>query len=345
MILPNFSCRWLSFLSLGVLFCAEAMAQTPPDADLYYRRTHDGAWPTAGVDPSDHSGETTNVISADSVQLPKGAQPMGLLDNGVDPANLGKGDSIWEMPQTETHLGVSTVQAVIDYEKGLGVQWITVKCGDGTGIWTQFSTDLITRAHAAGLKIFGWAYAYGSSPSGEATVALNALNLGADGFIIDAEAEYETLANNSAAAAQYCQAIRAMYPTRFMAHAPFPYISLHSGFPYVTFGVYCDAVMPQDYWGAIGISPSQMITDMDSQWRTWQNGLTGTNRNAIKPIVPLAQSYAPVTGAEITTFVNGIKSDASPATTGGYKGIASGRPGTDGRHGCRSAGRQHRQLQ
>src|ERR1017187_3463902 len=101
---------------------------------------------------------------------------------------------------------------VIDYEKSLGMQWITVKCGDGTGIWTQFSTDLITRAHAAGLKIFGWAYAYGTSPSGEANVALNALSLGADGFIIDAESEYETLANNSAVAAQYCQAIRAAYP-------------------------------------------------------------------------------------------------------------------------------------
>src|ERR1017187_9520587 len=211
---------------------------------------------------------------------------------------------------------------VIDYEKSLGMQWITVKFGDGIGIWTQFSSDLITRAHAAGLKIFGWAYAYGTSPSGEANVALNALSLGADGFIIDAESEYETLANNSAVAAQYCQAIRAAYPTRFMAHAPFPYISLHSGFPYVTFGVYCDAVMPQDYWGAIGISPSQMVSDMDSQWRNWQNGLTGTNRNAIKPIVPLAQSYAPVTGAQITTFVNGIKSDANPATTGGYKGIS-----------------------
>jgi hypothetical protein len=300
------------------------MAQTPPDADLYYRRTHDGAMPPAGVDRSDHSAETTNVISADSFQLPKspGPQPMGLLDNGIDPTNLGKGDWIWQMPQTETHLGVSTVQGVIDYEKSLGMQWITVKCGDGTGIWTQFSTDLITRAHAAGLKIFGWAYAYGTSPSGEANVALNALSLGADGFIIDAESEYETLANNSAVAAQYCQAIRAAYPTRFMAHAPFPYINLHSGFPYVTFGVYCDAVMPQDYWGAIGITPSKMITDMDTQWRNWQNSLTGTNRNAIKPIVPLAQSYAPVTGAEITTFVNGIQSDATPATTGGYKGIS-----------------------
>ena len=325
MIFSKRSFRRLGGLSLGLLLCAGALAQTAPDADLYYRRTHGGAAPPPGIDPSDHSGETTDVVSAESLQLPKSPQsplPMGLLDNGVDPANLGKGDWIWQMPATETRLGVATVQGVIDYEKSMGMKWITVKCGDSASIYTQFSSDLITRAHAAGLKIFGWAYVYGSNPSGEASVALNALNLGADGFIIDAEGEYEVLANNSAVAAQYCQAIRAVYPTRFMAHAPFPYISYHSGFPYVTFGVYCDAVMPQDYWGAIGITPTKMITDMDSQWRTWQNALTGTNRNAIKPIVPLAQSYAPVTGAEITTFVNGIKSDATPATTGGYQGIS-----------------------
>src|ERR1017187_10307988 len=92
MTFPNCSFRWLSILSLGLLYSASTVAQTPPDADLYYRRTHEGAMPPASVDPSDHSGETTNVIGSDSVQLPKGPQPMGLLDNGVDPANLGKGD-------------------------------------------------------------------------------------------------------------------------------------------------------------------------------------------------------------------------------------------------------------
>jgi hypothetical protein len=288
---------------------------------MYYRRTHGGATPPPGVDTSDHSGETTDFVPAPT-RLMEANPVQASLFNGVDPANLGKGDWIWQMPQTQTHLGVSTVQAVIDYEVGKGMKWITVKCGDGANIWTQFTADLVTRAHNAGLKIFGWGYVYGSNPTGEANVAINAMNLGADGFIIDAESEYEVLANNSAIAAQYCQAIRAAYPDHFLAHAPFPYIQSHSGFPYVTFGTYCDAVMPQDYWGAIGISPSTMVTNMDAKWKTWQNGLTGTNLNAIKPIVPLAQSYAPVTGAEITTFVTGIVNDPIPATVGGYKGIS-----------------------
>jgi Immunoglobulin domain/Immunoglobulin I-set domain len=195
------------------------------------------------------------------------------------------------------------------------MQWITVKCGDGgdTNSWAQFSPTLIAQAHAAGLKIFGWAYVYGNkfnNVQGEINTALTCLDKGADGFIIDAEVEYEA-AGQPAAAAQYCQGIRARYPNTFLAHAPFPYISLHSAFPYNVFGYYCDAVMPQDYWDAIGVTPTKMITDMDNQWTTWQNGLTGTNRLAIKPIVPLAETYSPSstqieTGAEITTFVNGI---------------------------------------
>ncbi|MDB6122573.1 MAG: hypothetical protein JWQ71_1566 [Pedosphaera sp.] len=318
--------RPLFYLLLPLLFCLQLAAQSAPDADMYYRRTHGGQAPPPGINTSDHSGETVDVVPAPSRLMPaqqlNPQAPTESLANGVDPNNLGKGDWIWQIPTTQTHLGVSSVQGIIDYEVGKGMKWITVKCGDGTGIWSQFTADLVNRAHAAGLKIFGWAYVYGSNPTGEANVAINCLNLGADGFIIDAEGEYEVLANNSAAAAQFCQAIRAAYPDKFLAHAPFPYIQSHAGFPYVTFGVYCDAVMPQDYWGAIGISPATMVVNMDSKWKTWQNGLTGTNRNAIKPIVPLGQSYAPVTGAEITTFANGIINDASPATTGGYHGIS-----------------------
>src|SRR5438876_11928541 len=82
------------------------------------------------------------------------------LANGIDPTNLGKGDWIWEMSACQTALGVSTPQAVINYEAAKGMRWITVKGADGgdTASWTQFNTTLIAQAHAAGLKIFAWAY-------------------------------------------------------------------------------------------------------------------------------------------------------------------------------------------
>ena len=334
LLLPLF---WLS------LSTATAALTPAPDADLYYRRTHGGAWPPAGVNASDHSWETsspsdTTTVTAHAITVstnssPPSPRPRVLLDNNVDPANLGKGDWIWQMPATETRLGVSTVQDVINYEKSLGMQWITVKCGDGHSIYSQFTADLITRAHNSGLKIFGWAYVYGNSishygstgtanVSGEITVALNALALGADGLIIDAEIEYETNATRRADATLYASTIKSNYPTRFLAHAPFPYITSHSGFPYLEFGTNCDAVMPQDYWGAIGITPQTMVVNMNSQWRTWQNSLTGFNTNAIKPVVPLGQSYAPVTGAQITAFLLALQTNSPKATPAGYNGYS-----------------------
>jgi hypothetical protein len=305
---------------------AATFAFSQDDAALYYRRTHNGMRPTPSVNPSDHSHETSDAFPAPATIALNGSK--ALLDGGIDPANLGKGDWIWQMSSCIGALGVSSVQGVIDYEKNRGMKWITVKCGDGGNIWSQFNTDLITRARNAGLKIFGWAYVYGNNVQGEINVALNALNLGADGFIIDAEGEYEVLANNSVAASNYCTAIKAAYPNRFLAHAPFPIISVHSSFPYVMFGRYCDAVMPQAYWADIGGTnyAVTMVTRMNNEWRNWQNSLTGANTNAIKPIIPIGQGYnsvnGTVTGSQISSFVNALKTNSPPATAGGYKGVS-----------------------
>ena len=256
--------------------------------------------------------------------------PAQTFATGVDPANLGKGDWIWELAAVESRLNISNTQAVIDYEASLGMQWIAVKCGDGTnGLpshWTQFSPALVTQAHNAGLKIFGFAYAYGynsNEVAGEINVATQALQLGADGFIADAESEFETSSNNTALAAQYCQGIRAVFPNTFLAYMTSPYISKHPLFPYAVFGYFADAVMPEAYWNVFQITPTQMVTDMDREFTVWQNNLTGTNRNAIKPIAPVAETDAPnQTGTDIIAFANALANDSTPGTAGGYKGLS-----------------------
>lgn len=262
---------------------------------------------------------------------------LALLTNGVDPGNLGQGDWIWQVPACQTALGVSTPQAVIDYEAGRGMQWVCVKAGDGHSSWSQWNSAIINEAHAKGMKIFAWVYvygnnsgAYGSSSSanvaGEITVALNALAAGGDGLIIDAEIEYETNATRYADAALYAGTIKSNYPACFLAHAPFPYISLHSGFPYVQFGTNCDAVMPQTYWGAFGISVTNMVADLDGEWSAWQNSLAGFNTNAIKPIIPIGQGWSfsgySETAAEVTNFVWLLKNDPAPAGKNGYHGVS-----------------------
>ena len=51
--------------------------------------------------------------------------------------------------------------------------------------------------------------------------------------------------------------------------------------------------MPQAYWAAIGGTSyaAAMVDRMNTEWRNWQNNLTGPATNAIKPIVPIGQGY------------------------------------------------------
>src|SRR6478752_8247254 len=178
------------------------------------------------------------------------------------------------MSSARANLNVSTNLAVFQALKSKGMNWVIVKASQGTNsdFASQFNSTLIANAHTAGLKIFGYQYVTGADPAGEATAAKAVIAKGADGFIIDAEGEYERLANNATAASTYMTSIRATYPNLFIAHAPFPIVSYHSAFPYYTFGKYCDAVMPQDYFGAIKVTPQYMVTWQNDQWNTLYNG-------------------------------------------------------------------------
>jgi hypothetical protein len=251
----------------------------------------------------------------------------------VNPADMGKGDWIWYLSSARANTGTSTNLALFQYLKNKGMNWVIVKASQGTDPnfnGGQFDLALVRDAHQAGLKLFAYQYPTGANPTGEAEAAKTVLARGADGLIIDAEIEYQNLGKTAAAAAAttYCTTIRAAYPHVFMAHAPFPYVSLHGPFPYYEFGKYCDAVMPQDYWGAFKISPSKMVTDQNNEWNTLYNSWRGTSKaDAIKPIVPIAQGWndastTTTTGNDIITFTDLLKGLSNPASPGGYKGIS-----------------------
>ncbi len=246
----------------------------------------------------------------------------GTAAAAVDPTNMGKGDWIYIMSSCQTALGVTDVQGVIDYEVNKGMKWIVVKAGHGAVWWPQFNADLITRAHAAGLQVFGYGRCFGDDVTGEINIGKQVLALGADGFIINAEIEYE---NKFTQATAMMNGLRATYPTAFIAHAPFAYIDYHTAFPYVQFGSQCDAVMPQCYWRAAGINkdPYLMVQDLDYQWNKWHNTWTNNgNAAAIKPVVPIGDGYNTHAGSEITSFVTCLKTTPTPATAPGYRGVS-----------------------
>ncbi len=262
-----------------------------------------------------------------------------IMDGGVDPANLGKGEWIYILSQATSGMNghvpsVTDLTSMMTYLKNQGVEHLIVKAGDAgydypSSANPQFNSSLVSAAHTAGIKIFGYTRSWGTNVAAEIALAARVYNLGADGFVIDAESEWESanLANNTIAATNLCGGIKAQFPTKFLGHSPYPYISYHSSFPYKEFGYYCDAVMPQDYWNEISLvscSPSKMVSDMSSQWRTWQNSLTGIWTNAIKPICPVGSAWnsdCTVTSSDIVAFVNALKADSNPATKGGYHGV------------------------
>lgn len=276
-----------------------------------------------------------------------------IRDGGINPANLGKGDWIWYVSWATNRLGgaapeVVNLPTLMHYYKAQGLQYIIVKAGTGStnfnggGPGPQFNSNLVHHAHAAGLLIFAYTGSYDDDVPGEIAMATRCFALGADGWVIDAESAWESGANQAgpngpARAIQYGEGLRALFPNKFIAHAPFPIISFHPSFPYKEFGYYCDAVMPQAYWKSIyGNDPAaveKMVTAMNNEYRAWQHSLTGTWTNAIKPIIPIGQSYNPsatqiTTAAEVAEFFERLRNHPNPASVTGYKGTSFWRTDT-----------------
>src|SRR5688572_16180385 len=89
-----------------------------------------------------------------------------ILDNGVDPANLGKGDWIYFLDAAVKKLGgnvetVTNVPSLMKFYKSQGIDFLCVKAGTGPEEFPsekepQFTKELVDEAHAAGIKIFGY---------------------------------------------------------------------------------------------------------------------------------------------------------------------------------------------
>jgi hypothetical protein len=260
------------------------------------------------------------------------------LDGGVDPANLGKGEWLWQLSNCTNKMNnqvpsVVDIPTMMDFLKGKGLQFIIVKAGTGSTNFPsasnkQFNTNLVNAAHAVGIKIFGYTRSYGSDIVGESALADYVYGCGADGFVLDAEAEWESskpwiLTNGPTLAWNLCGMIKTNWPNKFLAHAPFPIISGHNSFPYKEFGYWCDSAMPQVYWHYWGKTATAGVDWMDSEWRPFQNGLSGMWTNAIKPLAPIGDSdRSTQEPASIAEFFSYLKSDPNCVTATGYKGCS-----------------------
>ena len=282
----------------------------------------------------------------------------GIRDGGVDPANLGQGGWLYLLHNATNHLAPNNIAAVTNenslfqYLKSQGLRYVIVKAAtsnylyyDNTYSTTQpvFTSNLVNQAHANGLKIFGSNRSSGGDIPGEIAIADYVFNQGADGFIYDAESEWEAsssrpwITNAPAQAWWLCGTVRSNWPTKFIAHNPYDTLYSHASFPYKEFGYWCDAVMPQVYHHAASQGNAfAAIHWTDVNYQKFQdslaslpvgnsNGLIVRWTKAIKPLVMMrdvyGENFSPAYPAQdVRNFLDYLVADPNCVTAGGYQG-------------------------
>jgi len=216
----------------------------------------------------------------------KPAVPIAPAPSGT--AFDGQGMWIWYVSQSSG----GNVAAIVAQAHAAAVSTVFVKSSDGsTNYWSQFSPELVSQLHAAGLHVCAWQYVYGTNPTGEANLGARAAASGADCLVIDAEAEYE---KRYGSAQTYISALRAKIgPTYPLGLASFPYVGYHTSLPYSVFlgpnGAQFNA--PQMYWKDIGTSVDTVYANTYI-----------ANRIYGRPIYPLGQTYNHPSSAELVRF-------------------------------------------
>ncbi len=278
-----------------------------------------------------------------------------IRDGGVDPSNLGQGGWLYIMGTATNKLGgnvpsVTNESSLFAYMKNVGFNYVIVKAGTSNTLWNgsysspQFTSALVNAAHAKGLLIFGSNRSWGNDNPGEVAVADYIFNQGADGYIWDAESEWESgnpwITNGPAQAWDLCMTIRSHWTNKFLAHNPYDTLYLHSSFPYKEFGYWSDAVMPQVYHhSATQGNAFAAIHWTDVNYRTFQNSLAGlgttmnaygsginaTWTNALKPLALMRDVYGagyttPYPPQDVMNFMDYLVADPNCVTAGGYKG-------------------------
>ena len=215
------------------------------------------------------------------------ARPAVAGTDGTPAAFRGNGTWIWQLPQSDG----GNVDAIAARAAAAGMGTVFVKAGDGGTPWAQFTPLLVAALHQRGLRVCAWQFVYGTGPTSEAAVAIDAIRKGADCFVIDAETQYE---GKYAAAQQYVAAIRgAVGPDYPLGLTSFPYTDYHPNLPYSVFlapGA-AQVNLPQVYWKDIGGS-----VDAVSAHTLANNRIYGS------AIAPLGQTYGNPDPADLRRF-------------------------------------------
>lgn len=196
----------------------------------------------------------------------------------------GKGFYIWQILRCEN----GDPNAIASQAAAAGLTHVLVKIADGASTYNVNPTtgqDLVPAVAQAlwqrGIQVWGWHYVYGYDPIAEANIAIRRIQeLGLDGYIIDAEAQYK-YPGRDAAARQFMTLLRQALPVFPIALSSYRYPTYHPALPWQAFLEKCDFNMPQVYWEQAHNPAEQLIRSVNEF-----KAIT-----PFRPIIPTGSAY------------------------------------------------------
>ena len=231
-------------------------------------------------------------------------------------ALVGKGYYIWKVKYCENGDPIR----ITDLAKKANLSHVLVKVADGafpynidndTGF--DYARAIIRQLQAANISVWGWHYVYGSYPDQEAEIAVKrTLELGLDGFVVDAESDYEN-PSKAPAASRYMNILRSNLGSLPIALSSFRYPSYHARFPWQNFLERCDYNMPQVYWIHAHNNAGEQLRRSVNEFK---------NLHPFRPIIPTGPAYKEhgwiPTESEILEFMQVAKNLNLPAVNFWY---------------------------
>lgn len=223
----------------------------------------------------------------------------------------GKGFFIWNIRNCEQ----GNPEAIASTARAAGLSHLLIKIADRYyphNVSEDGSVDyvppLAEALHRQDIQTWGWQYIYGYEPVQEAQMAARRIRqLDLDGFVIDAEKEYE-LPDRSRAAAAYMQELRKRVPDLPMALSSFRFPALHPTVPWKEFVSHIDLIMPQVYWEKAH-NPADQLARCLREFRAVSQGI---------PIIPTGATYKGggwrPTVEDLQEFIKAVSDQQLPAS-------------------------------
>jgi hypothetical protein len=197
----------------------------------------------------------------------------------------GKGYYIWQVRKCEN----GDPDRIATLAREANLSHVLVKVADGAFPYNidldngyDYARPVIKKLQANNIQVFGWQYVYGDYPNQEAEIAVKrALELGVDGYVVNAEIEYQT-GNKAPAASRYMSILRSNLGAMPLGLSSYRYPSYHKSFPWTSFLEQCDYNLPQVYWIHARVAAGEQLKRCVNEFQQMR---------PFRPIIPTGPTF------------------------------------------------------